>query len=286
MVLMKKLLIMKSFRILIIYVVASCLVIACNLDEIPDNTGSGSNFEASFDHTDSCNTPFEVIFTNTSSFQGDSFLWDFGDTGSPDNTSALEHPSHIYSGPGTYTVELTVDSSGTSSVFSMNIDVELITFERTFGGGVMDSATAVVQAPDGGFFITGYSKSKGNDILIYKTNRCNDDLIYTSVGGTGSSYGNSISLTNDGGYLIAGRHSYFGHSGYVVRLNSSGNSVQALENSEIKTYAAIQLNNNDIIIAGSKKTTDGFYDSRLFKTNGNLVGLTEFTGSGGYIGPN
>jgi gliding motility-associated-like protein len=59
------------------------------------------------DSISSC-TPFEVQFTNTSSFYN-SVLWDFGPG---EGTSALTNPVHYYSVPGIYPVKLLITSPG------------------------------------------------------------------------------------------------------------------------------------------------------------------------------
>jgi len=53
-------------------------------------------------------TPLTVIFTNTSSGDYTSSLWDLGDR----VTSTLESPTHTYSLPGSYTVTLTISGLG------------------------------------------------------------------------------------------------------------------------------------------------------------------------------
>lgn len=45
-----------------------------------------------------------------------SWLWDFGDPGSPDNTSTSENPTHLYQNPGTYTIRLTATNPGTCNI--------------------------------------------------------------------------------------------------------------------------------------------------------------------------
>jgi hypothetical protein len=54
--------------------------------------------------------PLMVEFTDESSNYPDTWLWDFGDG----VTSTLQHPSHIYAVPGTYTVTLSVSNAGGS----------------------------------------------------------------------------------------------------------------------------------------------------------------------------
>ncbi len=65
---------------------------------------------AEFEATLNCDTPFTVFFQNNS-IAADTYLWDFGD-GSP--TSTVFEPSHTYTLPGYYEVELTVTSDTTS----------------------------------------------------------------------------------------------------------------------------------------------------------------------------
>jgi len=50
------------------------------------------------------------------SLNGDSFIWDFGDPSSPDNTSTLENPTHLYVNAGTYVVRLTANNPGTCNL--------------------------------------------------------------------------------------------------------------------------------------------------------------------------
>lgn len=55
------------------------------------------------------NFPLSVTFTDTSTGDGISaWLWTFGDG----NTSTVQNPTHIYDGPGTYTVSLSVTNPG------------------------------------------------------------------------------------------------------------------------------------------------------------------------------
>jgi PKD repeat protein len=52
--------------------------------------------------------PATVVFTNTSVGAYSSSFWAFGDG----QTSNLEHPTHVYAEPGSYTVTLTVSGDG------------------------------------------------------------------------------------------------------------------------------------------------------------------------------
>jgi gliding motility-associated-like protein len=50
---------------------------------------------------------YQVSFTNTSTSNA-AYLWNFGDAGSPDNSSIEENPSHVYPATGNYQVILIV----------------------------------------------------------------------------------------------------------------------------------------------------------------------------------
>ncbi len=68
-------------------------------------------------------SPAIVSFTNKSS-NANSFLWDFGDSKSADNSSVLKHPTHVYSSPGKYTVVLKVtDDAGETEQFTSIVTV-------------------------------------------------------------------------------------------------------------------------------------------------------------------
>lgn len=74
--------------------------------------------------------PDPVIFNNNSA-NGNEFFWDFGDG----STSNLVNPSHVYSGPGQYTVTLVVrDTAQCYSPDTVQFEVNI----GDFNGGVVD----------------------------------------------------------------------------------------------------------------------------------------------------
>lgn len=77
--------------------------------------GQGGGCYAAFSHTANQNT---VSFTNFSSTNTTSWLWDFGDN----NTSTQYSPTHTYANPGLYTVCLvSSDNSGCSDTVCMPV---------------------------------------------------------------------------------------------------------------------------------------------------------------------
>jgi gliding motility-associated-like protein len=79
--------------------------------------------------------PDPVIFNNNSA-NGNSFFWNFGDG----TTSTDVNPSHVYAGPGNYTVTLVVsDSNGCFSPDSVEFDVQIGDFQ----GGIVTPNGAI-----------------------------------------------------------------------------------------------------------------------------------------------
>ncbi|WP_447642148.1 MULTISPECIES: PKD domain-containing protein [Chitinophagaceae] len=79
---------------------------------------------------------YELTFSNNSSTNISSYLWNFGDTKSTDNTSSAAAPTHTYSDTGTYTLKLSVKNNA----------------------GCQDSTTATVKVYPGfraGFYTLG-----------------------------------------------------------------------------------------------------------------------------------
>jgi len=83
--------------------------------------------QALFTYTANCEDE-EVVFTDHSIPNGGNpiqeWYWDFGDAASPFNTSTLQHPTHIFSSPGTYTVmEIVTNQSGCQDTMYQDVIV-------------------------------------------------------------------------------------------------------------------------------------------------------------------
>jgi gliding motility-associated-like protein len=65
-----------------------------------------------------------ISFLNSSTPCPNLFSWNFGEAGSPQNTSTDENPSHTYAAPGTYTVTLTAtDACGATATTTQSISI-------------------------------------------------------------------------------------------------------------------------------------------------------------------
>lgn len=139
---------------------------------------------------------------------------------------------------------------------------------KTFGGTNEDEARSVKQTSDGGYILTGFTKSLGNsngDIYTIKTNYLGDTLWTNKYGGSMENIGYDILESNTGGYIIGGKTNNTGGSnfnGITLQISSGGNYITS-----------------DISFGGSDD--DGIYsiaqssDGRLAK-----VGYTYSYGSG------
>ncbi len=106
---------------------------------------------------------------------------------------------------------------GESDMWMIKLDEEGdLIWEQTYGGSQFDLAQAVVQSKDGGFLITGNTKSDDkdsslnngeNDIWLVKTNAFGDLVWEKSFGGSGLDFGFDLLENSDGSILIVGESS-------------------------------------------------------------------------------
>jgi hypothetical protein len=102
---------------------------------------------------------------------------------------------------------------------------------QTAGGNDYDYAESVQQTADGGYVVTGYTKSYGagdKDILFLKYNSAGDLEWAKTTGGTGEDYAKLLQQTTDGGYVIAGyTRSYSAGSSdiFLLKYDSLGHQT-------------------------------------------------------------
>ncbi|MEO8514687.1 MAG: hypothetical protein ABI543_14100 [Ignavibacteria bacterium] len=232
--------------------------------------------------------------------------------------------SNLYGGVGNdqaNSIEKTADGSfiicGTTSSFSGTFDPfamkinqsGTIEWSKYYRWWNEDYGNSIIQTPDAGYIITGYSNSFSigmYDVYSLKIDQSGGLMWARAYGGLQNDYGNSITTTPDGGYMIGGYTFSYGANGdaYIVRMYGDG----ALKWS--KTYGGLGFDNikdirnvsNGFIACGSTSSfalafesayvfnidnQDGFvYWSRTFGGNGQ--GVSNFSKvlpapDGGYL---
>lgn len=127
------------------------------------------------------------------------------------------------------------------SIYTASLCQPVLQAQRTYGGGQIDQATAVIQTSDGGYLMVGRSNSVGGvrtnplggtDVWLVKTNSNQTIQWQRSFGGAGTDIGFDVKATSDGGYIIVGSSNSvngdvtapLGRSdAFLLKVDASGN---------------------------------------------------------------
>jgi hypothetical protein len=152
-------------------------------------------------------------------------------------------------------------------------------WNRTFDGNQEDLGLYGLQTPDGGYIITGKTKTYGigeGDLWVIKTNETGVEEWNETYGGSGYEMGNSIVQTSDAGYIIVGNTTTYGVPSpsnlWLVKINSTGfeewNSTFGDAEEDVG-YSVKQTFDGGYIAAGSTVSfgKDGILDGWFIKTN-------------------
>ena len=250
----------------------------------------------------SCVAPFSVQFTNTG-VNGTNFVWDFGDGSS---TVTTVNPSHVYSGIGTYTVQLISDGGaacGTdtetkSSYIRVDPSLPCVVVFPSSGLGIVQTACTGTLFDSGGSagdygvnqnsFITispgGASTIDLNFVSFdieagSSSNLCNFDYLSIYDGATigpnlidkycNNNIPTSISSTGGDVTLLFHSDDFAGGSGFEVNwtCNFQTSINEINEASNIKAY----VNANSGLELSLNNLSNGPYNLVLFNAVGQVV---------------
>jgi hypothetical protein len=159
-------------------------------------------------------------------------------------------------------------------------------WSRTYGGTSREEYPTVSQTSDGGFIISGYTRSFGagmDDVYLIKTNSSGDTLWTKTYGDIATDVGFSMQETSDGGYIISGFTYSFGIGSdvYLIKTDSLGDTLWTRTyggSDQDWGFSVQQTTDGGFIITGHTFSFGaGQEDVYLIKTdsNGLIVGLEE-----------
>lgn len=171
---------------------------------------------------------------------------------------------------------------GQDDIFLMRLDAQgKCILKRTYGGSNIDRCNAIAATLDGGWILTGRTRSTDGDFqgmgvriedaFVLKVDS-NGEIVWRKVyGGSRVERGTSIVATADGGYVLLGfslsvdgdftglnRGSY---DVFLFKLNANGDIVSKTiiggSGTEVTAFTLFQTSNHDWFVAGYSESNDG-----------------------------
>ena len=152
-----------------------------------------------------------------------------------------------------------------------------IIFSKTFGGSGTDGGYSVQQTSDGGYIITGNTRSFGEgnqDVWLIKTDsQGQEEWNQTVGGGSNKETGYYVQQTNDGGYIITGITDSNGDNiteVWLIKIDSQGQ--------EEWNHTFGGIGGYDDVGRSVQQTTDGgFVITEYWKSGRSLVNQDRFS---------
>ena len=146
--------------------------------------------------------------------------------------------------------------NGSSDIWLIKTDAEgNEEWNQTFGGSSSEEGHSVQQTTDGGFIITGTTRSYGNgnaDVWLIKTDSEGREEWNRTFGGSDWDGGFFVQQTSDGGFIISGMTLSFGNGGSDVWLVKTDREGKEEWN---RTFGESGSDN----VSSAQQTVDGGY---------------------------
>jgi hypothetical protein len=168
--------------------------------------------------------------------------------------------------------------AGDGDVWLVKLDEEgNVEWTHTYGGEAREEGRYAMQTPDGGFIIAGATESfgsGGSDLWLLKTDASGVLLWSCIEGGIGDELGNSVQVTSDGGYIVAGRTTSESGKDYdflLLKTDAAGNkewtSVLGSDGNDLG-YTVRETEEGGYLVAGyTDSYGTGGADLYLIKTD-------------------
>ncbi|MEO8588353.1 MAG: T9SS type A sorting domain-containing protein [Flavobacteriales bacterium] len=168
---------------------------------------------------------------------------------------------------------------------------QLFAQHETLGGINDEHVGQVVTTSDGGYLIVGSTGSFGPsasdqalNAYVIKFNREGDTVWTRIFGGDGSDGLNSVTVTGDGGYVVAGGYDANAPDILLARFSSDGTPawVKRVGTTTHQESAGkvIALDNDEYLVVGSRVETGGGVDGNMLAVKvsgaGTVIWATEF----------
>jgi hypothetical protein len=156
-----------------------------------------------------------------------------------------------------------------------------IQWNKTYGGAGDDYGNSLIQAPDGGYVLAGYSNSFGGNVYLVETDAAGVMRWDKTFGGS-SGGASCVISTTDGGFAIVGQTDYY--DVYLIKTDSTG-TAQWSRNYGTWAYESgksiIQTSDGGYAIAGYSDYSGNQWDVYLVKidSSGSLQWSRNYGGS-------
>jgi len=158
-------------------------------------------------------------------------------------------------------------------------------WERMYGGSLYDAGNDLIETPDGGFMLLGWTRSFGagnRDFYLVKTDSLGNQQWQKTYGDANFDSGHSIIVLSDGTYLLGGyRNLNERRQGYLYKVDELGTVIWENDYGDDTTteefHKILELPNGDIVAAGLYDP----YGAAPQSDNGGL--LVRITGEGDEI---